>query len=81
MKINKTSMMFEELTYSERDALLGICENIVLKGEIPYPNPYFDFWCNELGLGDRSLLLLSTAFPQRALLSVIQFDKTKMNFF
>ena len=48
-------------------------EKLVVLGEItPEIQDYFEFWRTELGYDDRQgLLLMSTAFPQRVLLSLV----------
>ena len=74
MKVNRKTMLFEELTDIEKQGLLNISEKIVLKGEIPPQNNiYVSFWMKSLGYTDEQfLLLISTVFPQRALLSLIK---------
>lgn len=73
MNINEKTMIFEDLSNEEADAMLVVLENIVLRGEVPSPfPPWLKEWMETFGYnGSQGLLLVSTAFPQRALLSLV----------
>ncbi len=73
MHINRETMLFEDISDVEYTEMLQTMDDIVLCGKLPYPLPWlaaewmkcFDY--NETQV----LLLLSTAFPQRVLLSLV----------
>jgi hypothetical protein len=72
MRVNPTTMLFEDMTDDEADEVMATAEAIVF-GTIPCPLPkHIDLWVDTCGV-DRErqwLLMMSTAYPQRALLSV-----------
>jgi hypothetical protein len=76
MKINTMTMLFEDLTQEERDFLLSVSEEIVLKGRLPYPIPeIIQTWLDIFGYDDDKWLIAgSVSLPQRMLLSVINYD-------
>ncbi len=73
MKINTKTLLFEELTDIEKSELLEMTKKIVIEGKLPpISNPYVSLWMKSLGFEDKQfLVIISTAFPQRALLSLI----------
>ena len=66
-------MLFEELTSQEKQSLVEISKEIVFNGNIPWDNQLLNRWMEHFGYTspDRKLLMVSTVFPQRALLSVL----------
>jgi hypothetical protein len=74
MRINPKTLLFEELTPSDRDELLEWAERIVLTGGFPPDDPpWLTEWMRVAGYDDRQrLLLISTAVPQRVLLSLLR---------
>ena len=80
MKINKTTLEFEDLNQEERDELLRLAKDIVRKGIVPpwHENPIIEKWMNEGGLDKyQYLLFISTVFPSRALLAVVEYDESR----
>lgn len=77
MKIDKTTMLFYELTPYESDELIELAERVVQKGECIILHPLFLKWTKACSLTDvrSQLLVMSTLFPQKALLSVIKNNK------
>lgn len=78
MKINTKTQLFEELTAVEETILERDIKNLVLTGDrnfSPVTKEMFDSWCEALGYKEerQKLLLLATAFPQRALLSIVNY--------
>lgn len=76
MRINKTTMLFEDISPTERREMLAVCEDIVLRGKLPWPHPdWLRAWMDAFGFDERQqFLTISTAFPQRVLLSLLQED-------
>lgn len=73
MRINPTTLLFEELTDDEADQILLIAEDLVLRGKTPWPQPpWLVEWLSTAGNESQGLMMLGTAFPQRALLSFIR---------
>lgn len=73
LHVDKKSMMFDELTIKEASELLREVSQVVLLGTPCYDSPFFEHWAATLGYdGSQRLLVMSVAYPQRALLSVIQ---------
>jgi hypothetical protein len=71
--INLTTQLFEGLTDQEANELQTWVEGVVLRGTIPPedPNPIKQ-WLVVFGHNqDRRLLVISTALPQRVLLSLL----------
>jgi hypothetical protein len=72
--INIETMLFEELTLGEATDLYFLARAIILHGNSAHGHPLFEAWCEALEYEDRQrLLVMSTVFPQRALLSVIRY--------
>jgi hypothetical protein len=74
MNVNQDTMLFENLTDDDAVRLRIVVEELVLTGHImPDARYFFEVWRTSLGMDDRQgLLLMSTAFPQRALLSILK---------
>lgn len=73
MKINKQTQLWEDLTTDESEEMLRWAEDVVLRGKIAHPIPdWLVLWLSEFNFDDRQyLLLMSTALPQKVLLSVL----------
>jgi hypothetical protein len=73
MKINKQTQLWEDLTAEESEAMFKWAEDVVLRGKIAYPIPdWITLWLAELKFDERQyLMLMSTALPQKVLLSVL----------
>lgn len=74
MRINPATLLFEDFTPQEGKEILACARAIVLDGKVPHPYPaWLDQWMQVAGFeADRRLLVISTAFPQRALLSLLK---------
>lgn len=80
MKVNNTTMLFEELTTEEANELFTFVETLIMTGKgATIENQFIRAWmetCFPDGVADgwsrHFLLTVSTVFPQRALLSVIR---------
>ncbi len=73
MKVNSKTLLFEDLSNSERIELQSICEDIILYGRIPpSSNRLISTWLEAGGFKTDGgiLLVISTVFPARALLSI-----------
>ena len=80
MKINPTTMLFENLNAIEAAQLEVVTEAIVMHGDISgqFTQSYFREWCKACKFDSdqrQGLLLISAAFPQRALLSLVRHHK------
>ena len=66
-------MLFEELSDVQRDMLLEVSKKIVFDGIIPFESELVTEWMNIFGYNDpsRKMLMASTAFPQRAMMSLL----------
>lgn len=74
MKIDKKRMTFTEMTDEEAHELRRVVEDLVVRGEIDsIMRGWFDRWRKELGFDEtQGLLLMTTAFAQRAALSLVE---------
>ena len=80
MTINSKTLLFENLSYAEAEELYCITKMIILEGEIPkIYHPLFSRWMKASGpiYSHNYLLMASIVFPQRALFSVIEFERAK----
>ena len=74
MKIDKVTMLFNNLTSEEAYELSELANNIIMSGELVTTNPFFKIWCEECDINEtQKLFVMTTAFPQRALLSALRF--------
>lgn len=73
MRVNKKTLLFEDLTEDARRELLVWAEDVVLQGKIAYPDPpWVTEWMKVAGYDERQrLLTISTSLPQRILLSLV----------
>jgi len=70
--VNQTTQLFDDLTLTEAEELSITVKEAVLCGSSLYENQAFRSWCASLGYSEKQyLLVMSTAFPQRALLSLL----------
>lgn len=75
MKVNKTTMEFENLTSSERNALVELVDSI-LQGRVDWNSPLLQAWCVACGFEvNQGLMVASTVFPAKALRSVVRWDQ------
>lgn len=74
MKIDKTTLLFSEMSYKERVELFEYAEDVVLRGKLPrVPPTWVAQWFEAAGFDDRQgLLVVSTVLPQRILLSLLK---------
>jgi hypothetical protein len=72
--INLTTQLFEGLTDQEANELQAWAEGVVLRGEFPPKHPaLIEKWFVAFNHNsDRRLLVISTALPQRVLLSLLK---------
>lgn len=79
MKINQTTMLWEDISSAEREEMQRVAEDIVLRGKVPYPVPsWINDWLTAFGYDERqALLVMSTAIPQRILLSLTSASNQK----
>lgn len=79
MIVNQTTQTFEDMTAPEAWALREAVVPMILNGVISeQARIYFELWRRELGYDSRQgLLLMTTAFPQRALLSLLLFHENQ----
>ena len=74
MNVNRDTMLFENLIDFEAFRLRKATEELVQTGHItPDARYFFEVWRVSLGYDERQgMMLMSTAFPQRALLSLLR---------
>jgi hypothetical protein len=77
-RVDPNTLLFEDLTDHEAEQLRADMEGLVLKGSRgPIQSSAFQQWTHACGFdATQSLLMYSTAYPQRALLSLL-FRKEK----
>jgi hypothetical protein len=72
MKINLTTMLFEDLSYNDANELAKLAEEIIM-GKLDWNHRFLQSWFNTCWKNeDQKLLVVATVFPQRALLSVVK---------
>lgn len=74
MQIDQKTMLYTDILPVERKEMIEVARSIVLDGKVPHPIPlWVTDWLKafDLDTPDRRLLVLSTAFPQRLLLSLV----------
>jgi len=77
-KISSQTMLFEDMTNDEAYWLEEWVNAVVLEGTF-YPNKLVEQWYTECGFNqDQRLLVMSTALPQRALLSLLRYKNNKL---
>lgn len=78
MRIDPVTLLFEDLTDDEAEDLLSWSARVVLHGEVHPCPPWVDLWIAVGGYDDRQrLLLVATALPARALLSVARRSSSR----
>jgi len=77
MKINSRTQLLEDFTDSEACKMLLWAEDVVLRGEVAWPDPPFvPDWLDSFGYDERQrLLVISTALPARVLLSLLRAQR------
>lgn len=70
-RVDPKTLLFSDLTKEEAKVLTREMEDIVLRGSNHYASEFFRSWCKEAGYEERNLLVFATAYPQRALLSLL----------
>lgn len=77
-KINSKTMLFEDMTIIEAYLLEEWVNAVVLDGKFT-PNGLVEQWYTECGFNqDQRLLVMSTALPQRALLSLLKYKNEQL---
>lgn len=77
--VDPTSLLFDDLTEEEADVILKQVEDLVLRGTSGpvFESEAFKAWSAACDFDDRqTLLVISTAYPQRALLSLLKCRRT-----
>ena len=74
MKINAETMLVEDFEDTNKDELQFLLKKMIVRGKIDEELwIIFDEWKNACGIDDRQrLLLVSTTFPQKMLLSLLE---------
>jgi len=74
MKINTETMLVKDFEGTNKDELQFLLKKMIVGGKIDEELwPIFDEWRNACGIDDRQrLILISTAFPQKMLLSLLE---------
>lgn len=79
MTVNKSSMLIENLDEETADQLTSLMEDIVLRGKINTSDHFLSHYFNECGFNnEQRLLIMSTAVPQRILLSLVKYYRSLM---
>lgn len=78
MVINPVTLLFSDFTYAEAKQMYFIANDIVMNGKIPHPYPpWMEAW---MVAGDfiesQRLLVVSTVFPARVFLSLLNESNT-----
>lgn len=78
MEIDTKTQTFYSLTRDEAALLQESVEKLVLTGEVTSELTFFfEYWCSSLNYTpEQAGILMATAFPQRALLSLLWFATT-----
>lgn len=79
-EVDKKTLLFTNaLTWEEARELAKFAERIVIEGYVDGDHPAFKAWSTVAEYDSRQkLLVYSTAFPQRALLSLVRLLSPKM---
>lgn len=73
MRLNKTTLLFEDVSPEERQELIDWARAVVLQGKLPSPEPpWVDELVQAMGAPGPRLLILATVLPQRVLLSAVE---------
>jgi hypothetical protein len=79
MYIDPKTMMFNDLTASEAEILLNLVQPQIFTGIVPQ-HPFVALWMEECGftkVDHHPLLAISSIFPQRALLSLVEYYRVQ----
>ena len=73
MKINETTMLYEEISTEAREEMLVWAKAVVLTGKVPTPDPsWVTTWMDKFDYSTpQRYLLVSTTLPQRVMLSLL----------
>lgn len=74
MLLDCETKLFCDMTKQEAQEMLDWAEDVVLRGKVAHPDPKFvTWWLSSCGYDERQrLLVISTALPQRILLSLVR---------
>lgn len=77
MHVDPTTLLFKELASDEKEEIYRATKELVLKGVVPHPYPkWLEKWMQVGKFDERQrLLVLSTVFPARALLSLLESER------
>ena len=71
--VDSKTLLFDDLTKHEATALYDFVNKLVMEGFVNCQHPAFVSWLAAARMEDhRALLVYSTAFPQRALISMVR---------
>jgi hypothetical protein len=77
---SNSSLLFDNLTDIEAETLQKEVEALVLKGTSVWGTAGFLAWCEAGGFNhDNALLVMATAYPQRALLSLLRRKQVQLD--
>lgn len=77
-RVNPETMLFDDLNEDEAIEVEFVARGIVLLGKADLNHQAFVAWAKAANYDDRqALLVYATAFPQRALLSVLDYFRKK----
>lgn len=73
IEFDEKSMTFKNLSQEQKEELKDEVLNIVVHGKANIEYKYFSAWARHFGYDtpDKALLLMTTAYPQRAMLCLI----------
>lgn len=73
MKVDPKTLMFTNMSREDRAAVMNVVLDIMNKGRTPWPYPeWLSDWFKAGNFDEhQSLLVISTVFPQKALLSIL----------
>ena len=78
MKVDKTSMLFTDMTDGEAEFVFRTAEKIILHGIIDWQRPPVVEWMNECCYNENQrFLMAATAMPQKFLLSYANHLRAK----
>lgn len=78
MRVNPTTMLYENLSAEEVEVLYEILRDQLLTGKIIWNHSLIDQWMKVCAANStQKLLMIFTAFPARALLSIVEYYREK----
>lgn len=77
MRINEETMLFEDISSAEREAMLAWVKTVVLKNKQPTPDPAWVIqWMEKFDYyGAKRNVNVMTTFPQHVMLSLLMDTK------